>query len=98
MPKVQMRTARTTHVDAVQAAEDLISQIGPFKPVVVTMFASRNRDHAALNAALRERLPPGTRLMGASTAGEIDNEGIHHGSVILSAFGGDLEVGIGLGE
>jgi hypothetical protein len=98
MPKVQMRTARTTQLDPAKAAEELISQIGSFRPVFVTMFASRNRDHVALNGALRERLPQGTRFIGASTAGEIDSEGIHQGSVVLSAFGGDLEVGVGLGE
>src|SRR5262245_462002 len=98
MPKVSMRTARTTKMDAVEAAEDLVSQIGSFKPVLVTMCASRSRDHVALNRAVRERLPAGTRLIGASTAGEIDNEGIHFGSVVMAALGGDLEVGLGLGE
>jgi hypothetical protein len=64
----------------------------------VTVFASSDRDQAALNRALRERLPPGTRLIGATTAGEIDNTGMYMGSVVASALYGDLEVGIGLGK
>ncbi|NVJ20923.1 MULTISPECIES: FIST signal transduction protein [Myxococcus] len=97
MAQVKMQTARTTLKEPDAAAEDLLSQLGAIKPVLVTMFASRNRDQHALNRAVRERLPPGTRLVGATTAGELDNTGIHEGSVVLSALSGDLEVGLGLG-
>ncbi|AKF79492.1 Uncharacterized conserved protein, contains FIST_N domain [Myxococcus fulvus] len=97
MAQVKMQTARTTLMEPAAAAEDLLSQLGNIKPVLVTMFASRNRDQHALNRAVRERLPPGTRLVGATTAGELDNTGIHEGSVVLSALSGDLEVGLGLG-
>ncbi|MBZ4395760.1 FIST C-terminal domain-containing protein [Myxococcus sp. MISCRS1] len=97
MAQVKMQTARTTLTEPAAAAEDLLSQLGNVKPVLVTMFASRNRDQHALNRAVRERLPPGTRLIGATTAGELDNTGIHEGSVVLSALSGDVEVGLGLG-
>ncbi|MCK8498924.1 MULTISPECIES: FIST signal transduction protein [Myxococcus] len=97
MAQVKMQTARTTLTEPAAAAEDLLSQLGSVKPVLVTMFASRNRDQHALNRAVRERLPPGTRLIGATTAGELDNTGIHEGSVVLSALSGDVEVGLGLG-
>ncbi|NTX09750.1 FIST C-terminal domain-containing protein [Myxococcus sp. CA056] len=97
MAQVKMQTARTTLKEPEAAAEDLLSQLGTIKPVLVTMFASRDRDPYALNRAVRARLPSGTRLVGATTAGELDNTGIHEGSVVLSALSGDLEVGLGLG-
>jgi hypothetical protein len=98
MPRVQMRTARSAKQDPAEVAEDLMTQLGSFRPVVATLFASRKRDHAALNQAVRDRLPPRCRLLGASTAGEIDRDGMHGGTVVLSGLSGDLEVGIGLGE
>lgn len=97
MPKVQMRTARTTKTDPGEAADDLLNQIGSFEPKLGVMYASRERDHVALNRAIRERLPRGTPFMGATSGGEIDNQGMHFGSVVFTALGGDMEVGIGLG-
>jgi hypothetical protein len=95
---VKMQTARTTQSDPITAAEDLVRQLqgGP-PPKLITLFASRDRDQVALNRALRERLPAGTRLVGATTGGELDNEGIYQGSVVLGALSGDFEVGLGLG-
>jgi hypothetical protein len=98
MAKVELKSARTTETDPVKAAEALCRDLGGLTPKLVTLFASCDRDHAALNRALRERLPAGTRVVGASTAGEIDNNGIHSGGVVISALTGDLEVGIGLGK
>jgi hypothetical protein len=98
MPAIQMRTARTARSDADAAAEELVSQLGSFTPKLVTLFASRTYDHTALNRAVRERLPKTTRLIGASSAGEIDNSGMHFGGAVLSGLGGDLDVGIGLAE
>lgn len=92
-----MQTVRTTLSDPVAAAEDLVRQLEGSRPQLVTLFASRDRDQVALNRAVRERLPPGTRLVGATTAGELDNQGIHSGSVVLGALSGDFEVGLGLG-
>lgn len=97
MAKVAMRTARTTKTDPAEAAEDLLNQIGAFEPKLGIMYASRDRDHVALNKALRERLPRGATFMGASSGGEIDNQGMHFGSVVFTAIGGDIDVGIGLG-
>lgn len=57
MAQVKMQTARTTLQEPAAAAEDLLRQLGPAKPVLVTMFASRERDQYALNRAVRERLP-----------------------------------------
>jgi hypothetical protein len=98
MPSVEMVHARTTTKDAVGAAEDLCKQLGSIKPKLVVMFASRDRDHEALNREVRSRLPSTTRLIGASTNGEIDRDGMHEGSVVLAALWGDLEVGLGLGK
>jgi len=97
MPQVQMRTVRTTRTEPGVVAEDLMNQLGSFEPKIAFMFASRDRDHVALNHALRARLPTGTPFVGASTGGEIDNKGMHFGSVLLSVLGGDLEVGVGMG-
>ena len=98
MAIVKMQTARTTQLDPIAAAEDLVRQLqGGATPKLVTLFASRDRDQLALNRALRERLPAGTRLVGATTGGELDNQGIYQGSVVLGALSGDFEVGLGLG-
>jgi hypothetical protein len=98
MPSVEMAHARTTERDANRAAEDLCKQLGAAKPKLVVMFASRDRDQRELNRAVRERLPSGTRLLGATTGGEIDREGMHNGTVVLGALTGDIEVGLGMGH
>jgi hypothetical protein len=97
MAQVKMQTARTALLDPVAAAEDLLRQLNGDVPKLVTLFASRERDQVALNRAVRERLPRGTRLIGATTGGELDNTGIYSGSVVLGALSGDFEVGLGLG-
>ncbi len=99
MATVTLRSARTMREDPNAAAEELCARVldGP-PPKLVTLFASRERDQRALNQAVRSRLPKGTRLVGATTGGEIDNEGMHMKSAVLSALSGDLEVGIGLGS
>lgn len=98
MPSVEMVHARTSARDSSAAAEDLCKQLGSITPKLVVMFASRDRDHAALNREMRARLPAGTRLIGASTNGEIDRDGMHEGTVVVAALWGDLEVGLGLGK
>jgi hypothetical protein len=97
MPKVELCHARTAVPDPKAAAEDLCTQLGAAQPKLVTLFASRDRDHQALNRAMRERLPRGTRLLGATTGGEIDREGMHAGTVVACAVTGDIEFGLGLG-
>ncbi|HEX5064316.1 MAG TPA: FIST N-terminal domain-containing protein [Kofleriaceae bacterium] len=93
-----MAHARTSERDPKKAAEELCNQLGSTKPKLVVMFASRDRDQRALNVAVRERLPSGTRLIGATTGGEIDREGVHDGTVVMAALSGDLEVGLGMGH
>lgn len=97
MPEIQFSTARTTAADPTVAAGEICAAL-PAAPVLVTVFGSYHRDHLALNRALRERLPRSTRILGASTGGEIDRAGMHQGSVVAAALSGDLEVGLGLGR
>jgi len=99
MATVELKSARTTEVDAEKAAAELCRALGDTANAkLVTIFASSEHDHVALNRALRERLRKGTRIIGATTGGEIDNRGMHHGSALASMLTGDLEVGIGLGR
>ncbi|HEX4459292.1 MAG TPA: FIST N-terminal domain-containing protein [Polyangia bacterium] len=97
MASIQLKSARSEAQDPTQIADELMTQLGGFTPKLVTLFASRDRDQRALNRALRDRLPKGTRLIGSTTAGEIDRDGLHMGSVVLGALGGDFDVGLGLG-
>jgi hypothetical protein len=98
MAQIKLHSARTCLVDPVASADDLLNQLGGLTPKLVVLFASRDRDHLALNQALRDRLPPETRLIGATTAGEIDRDGMHSGTAVLGALTGDFEVGLGLGR
>jgi hypothetical protein len=100
MPTIHLETARTSTSDPSAAAAELVGQLeralgGP--PKLAIVFASSSYDHPALGKALRERLP-NSRLIGASSAAEIDHEGVHHGSVLLAGLRGDFEVGVGLGR
>ena len=97
MASIVMTTARSQAPDPQVAAEALVRGLGPPSRLAV-MFASSDRDQQALNAAVRARLPSATRLIGATTAGEIDHEGLHTGSVVLAGLAGDFEVGLGLGK
>lgn len=98
MASVDLHSARTTHADPGAAADDLLTQVGAATPKLAVLFASSDRDQTALNKAVRERLPKDTRLVGATTSGEIDKQGIHSGSVVLASLTGDFEVGLGLGR
>lgn len=98
MAQVKMQTARTTLAEPEAAAEDLLRQLTGPTPKLVTLFAARSRDQRALNRALRTRLPKETRLVGATTGGELDNAGIHEDTVVLGALSGDFDVGLGLGS
>ncbi|HVK84091.1 MAG TPA: FIST N-terminal domain-containing protein [Kofleriaceae bacterium] len=98
MARIDFRSARTAKQDAEGAANDLVEQLGGVAPKLVTLFAARSYDHDALNKAVRARLPRGTRLIGASTGGEIDRKGRTDGQVVLGAFSGDFDVGIGIGH
>lgn len=97
MASIRMTTARSQAKEPQEAAEALVRGLGA-APRLAILFASSDRDLRALGAAIRERLPAGTRLIGATTAGEIDGDGLHAGSVVLAGLSGDFEVGLGLGE
>ncbi len=97
MAKIELKSARSQAQDPQTIAEEIAQQLGSFTPKLVTLFAARHHDQRALNRAVRDRLPKGTRLIGATTAGEIDRDGLHVGSVVVGALGGDFEVGLGLG-
>lgn len=97
MPAVEMVQARTDSLDPEVIADELCRKLGSTKPKLVVLFASRDRDQVALNRALRARLPE-ARILGATTAGEVDRDGIHHHTVVAAALWGDFDVGIGLGR
>jgi hypothetical protein len=98
MARIDFTAARTARTEPIAAADELMDQLGSAAPKLVTLFAARSYDHEALNRALRARLPKATRLIGASTAGEIDRAGMYQGGAVLGAFSGDFDVGLGLGS
>jgi hypothetical protein len=98
MGRVDLVHARTDARDPGVAADELISKLGGVTPKLLMVYASSDRDQPALNKALRERLPATTRLLGSTTAGEIDRDGMHQGSVVVAALTGDFDIGIGLGR
>jgi hypothetical protein len=89
--------ARTTEQTTEAAVDDLCRQLADARPKMLVVFASRERDQQALNAALRQRFPD-VRVLGATTAGEIDRDGMHQRSIVVAALSGDFDVGIGLGR
>jgi hypothetical protein len=98
MAQVSMNVARTAQRNPAEAAAHLLSQLHGPQPKLAVLFASRDRDQRELNKQIRDKLPSNTRLIGATTGGEIDNAGIHQGQAVLAALSGDFEVGIGLGR
>ena len=97
MPELDFRTAHTDTEDVQRAADELIAALGLSAPKLVVVFADSEYDQHALNAALRERLPKETRLVGSSTMTALDNGGYRSKHVVVAALGGHVEVGIGLG-
>ena len=98
MPQIDLTSARTHETDAVKAAEALVQSLGGKAPKLAVLFAHSNLDQRALNVALRERLPKGTRLFGASTLSPLDNTGYQPGGATLGALSGDFEVAFGVGR
>jgi hypothetical protein len=98
MLTTHLKSARTTKNDAAAAAEDLVNQLGGMNPKLVTLFASSDRDHRALNSEIRKRLPKTTRLIGSTSGAEIDQEGLHRNTAVLGALTGDFDVALGLGK
>ena len=79
------------------AARELAAGLGE-PPRLALLFVPSRLDQAAVNHAVRARLPPGTRLLGASSSGQIDRDGLHEGCIVLAGLAGDFEVGLGLGR
>lgn len=101
MATIELKTVRSGASDPSEAADVLVRALLDAMeqpPRLVLAFVSSERDQAAINAALRERLPSDTRLLGASAAACIDHEGVHDGAILLAGMAGDFEVGIGLGR
>ncbi|MEL6338488.1 MAG: FIST N-terminal domain-containing protein [Myxococcota bacterium] len=98
MAAIKQQTARSDKQQPDEVAEELLAQLNGDSPKLVVCFASRDRDQRALNDALRRRLPPDVRFLGSTTSGEIDHDGMHFGTVVLTALSGDFDVGIGLGR
>lgn len=96
MAKIELSSARTQQTDPVQAAEELVRGIAGSPPKLVVLFAHSSYDQRALNAALRERLPKDTRLLGASTLMPISNMGYQPTGATLGAMSGAFEVGLGI--
>jgi hypothetical protein len=98
MPSVKLTPSRSSEKDPARAAEELLSKLGSETPKLAVVYASRDRDLGALIAALRARLPKESRIIGGTTNGEIDNQGLHEGSVVLGSLTGDFEAGVGFGR
>src|SRR5262249_33043083 len=98
MSDVRLETKRTTATDPAKAAEELLKDVQATSPKLAVLYATRDRDVKALAAKLREKLPKGTRLVGATTSAAIDNDGFHPGAAVLGLLSGDVDVGIGLGK
>lgn len=97
MAAVRMTTVRSLAADPEEAAAALVGGMTT-TPRLAVLFAASGRDQTALNRAVRARLPAGTRLIGATSDGEVDGDGLHRGSVVLAGLHGDFEVGLGLGR
>lgn len=98
MAKVSLESVRSAKQDVAEAAEEVVAGLSGGQPKLAVLLAGRDRNHTELNKAVRERLPEGTRLVGWSTAGEIDGEGMHNDTILLGALSGDFEVGLGAGK
>ncbi|MBX3229286.1 MAG: hypothetical protein KIT84_18305 [Labilithrix sp.] len=98
MAQIDLASARTHETDPAKAAEELLQNLSGKTPKLAVIFAHSSIDQRALNAALRERLPKATRLIGASTLTPLDNSGYQPTGAMLGAMTGDFEVGVGVGR
>lgn len=97
MSKIALESVRVDLKDPVTMANELVAGLTGAEPRLVVLVADRDTNLPELHRAVRARLPRSTRLIGWSSGGEIDRQGIHHGTAILGAMSGDFEVGVGLG-
>lgn len=98
MAKIDLASSRTHATDPVRAAEELLKEVGGKSPKLAVLFSQSTIDQRALNAALRERLPKGTRLLGATTFSPLDNTGYQPMGATLAMLSGDFEVALGVGR
>jgi hypothetical protein len=97
MSKVDLESTVSTATAPKEIADELLAGLSGGQPKLVAVFASADRDQAALARELRGRLPKEARLVTASTKVPIARSGNRPGAVVLAALSGDLEVGLGLG-
>ncbi len=88
--------ARDSFVAGAAAARAARAGAGDADPSLALAFVSPSHDVAAALRGFRSVLG-GAPLVGATTAGEVDRDGLHAGSVVVGALAGDFEVGLGLG-
>ena len=82
------RSAFTPHLDAADAARDLLAQFGAEPPCTVVFFCSWQHDGAALSAHLRGAWP-GTSVIGCTTAGAFTESEESADGVSAFALGSD---------
>lgn len=98
MPQIDFSSSRTQETDPAKAADDLLKNLGGKTPKLAVLFAHSNINQRAINAAMRERLPKGTRLFGGSTLAPLDNTGYQPNGATLGLVSGDFEVAFGIGK
>jgi hypothetical protein len=79
-------SARSTRLEAEEAAAELASQWGGLAPRAIFFFCSPRHDGARLSAALRARYPQ-AEVLGCTTAGEFTQESSGVDSVTALALG-----------
>lgn len=72
--------------DVRSAADSLLALLAPVDPALVLIFASPSATLPALAAELRKGLPPGCRIVGCSSAGELSGEGYSNGTAVAIGF------------
>ena len=97
MATVTLESGTSELLDPAAAADEALAHLGGTTAQVVLGFVAGERDHRAQHAALRERLPKGTRLVTSTVAATVTNAGYRESSLVVGALSGDLEVGIGSG-
>jgi hypothetical protein len=82
-------SGHSTAADSAKAgAEAATAAIGGRTPAVVFVFASHRHDLPALLMAVRDEAGPQALVVGASTLGELANDGASAGGVSVGALGG----------
>jgi hypothetical protein len=85
--------------DAEEAGEELKNQLQEQvdSPELIYVFTSSELADESLLGQLSEGFP-GAEMVGASTGGEIYSDEIGTGNAVVFAVGGDVDVGVGVGN